>query len=282
MNNSFRPLSLSEGFIFEKNNTLLRKFSKNDLTDIYIKLDEEDELNRPKSKFNSPNNIESDEQEYFLNENTNYKKVFNIENDEQKNEIKNISIWSNKIKSFMPDKKKRIYLLKKLFMFMIHLSLISIFETIFFFYIVSKYENEAITGVIINFFKGIPNFCYNLNHGEKTNFTQVFNSLVNITQIDAKANYSTLNRKLFNDKLFVNAWLYFLIIVGIDIVLFVIKFLYKIKINFKKIFLENFGMIIILGIYEYIFFQSIILLYENISQNELIKLIVGQFYTCLV
>ena len=85
-----------------------------------------------------------------------------------------------------------------------------------------------------------------------------------------------------NDNLFVNAWMYFLIIIGIDIVLLLIKFYYKIKINFKKIILENITMILILGIYEYIFFKSIILLYQNISKNELIKLIVGQFDTCLI
>mgnify|MGYP003334800953 CR=1 FL=1 len=45
---------LSEGVIFEKNDNLLRKFSKNDLTDIYIKIDEDDENYSPRSKLLSP------------------------------------------------------------------------------------------------------------------------------------------------------------------------------------------------------------------------------------
>ena len=41
-------------------------------------------------------------------------------------------------------------------------------------------------------------------------------------------------------------------------------------------------MILILAIYEYIFFKSIVLLYKNISQNELIKIIVDEFNSCLI
>ena len=41
-------------------------------------------------------------------------------------------------------------------------------------------------------------------------------------------------------------------------------------------------MILILAIYEYMFFKSIIFLYQNISQNELVNLIVKEFDTCLV
>lgn len=308
MNNNFRPLSLSEGFIFEKNNTLLRKFSKNDLTEIYVKLEDEDKINSLNYfLYNTSESQEKndDEKDIYINENIVYRKSFNIEqdriksyspinyvilvnenNDELNNYIAENNInnykWSNKIKKLIPSKKKLVYALKKLFMFMIHLSLISIFEIIFFFSIVSIYENEAITGVIINFFNNVPTLCQNFDYEEKMNFTQVFNLLVNTTQIDMKANESAINRKDFNHRLFVNAWMYFLIIIGIDIVLFVIKCLYKIKINFKKIFLENLVMIFILAIYEYMFFTSIILLYKNISQNELIKLIVQQFNMCLV
>lgn len=291
MNNNFRPLSFSEGFIFEKKDTQIRNFSKNDLTEIYVRL--EDQYKN------------DEEKDIYINENIVYKKSFNIEQDKIKsyspincvilvndqndqlnnynaeNNINNYKI-SNKIKKLIPSNKILVYVLKKLFMFMIHLSLISIFEIIFFFSIVSIYENKAIIGVIIDFFNNVPTLCKNFDYQEKLNFTQVFNLLVNTTQIDMKANESAITRKDFNHRLFVNAWMYFLIIIGIDIVLFVIKCLYKIKINFKKIFLENLVMIFILAIYEYVFFTSIILLYKNISQNELIKLIVNQFNSCLI
>lgn len=290
MNNNFRPISLSEGRIFEKNNTLLRKFSKNDLTDIYVKIDEE-ENNSPQLKnlsaishktyFEKENFIEDNSLEN--NEIIECTKPFNIENKSGlvKYEIL-IDEKSKNKNNLIPNKKKFFYIIKKLFMFMIHLTLISIFEIIFFFSIISTYENKAITSVIIKFFDNVPNICYNLNYQEKINFTDMFNHLINITDVDANAKYSALKRKTFNYELFINAWMYFLAIIAIDIVLFIIKYIYKIKINFTKLILDNLGMIIILAIYEYMFFKTIILLYDNISQNELIKLIVGQFNSCLV
>lgn len=316
MNNNFRPLSLSEGFIYEKNDILLRKFSKNDLTDIYIKIDEVEEYNSPNTKINSPNSffnlnspiyktnffLEDDIQRNPLNKNSNgYMEPLFIENDniiasspnkylilddneEELLKIKNewLIKFKKKLIKYIPSKRVMIYCLKKLFMFMIHLLLISIFEIIFFFSIVSIYENEAIVSVIISFFNEVPYACNEMNEMEKLNFTNIFNLMLNTTDIDNNANMAVIKRKAYNHNLFINAWMYFLIIVGINIVLFIIKYFYKIKINFKKIILENIVMILILGIYEYLFFKSIILLYQNISQSELIKIIVGQFNTCLV
>jgi len=310
MNNNFRPISLSEGIIFEKDNTLLRKFSKNDLTDIYIKIDEDDEISSPYKKINSPTRVSSTifYNNYYEKENlpedkftenkeiVKYVKPFFIDNSKssikysvlideeviEKIDENKSQNCSKRIKKLIANKNILVYLQKKLFMFMIHLTLISIFEIIFFFSIVSTYENKAITSVIVGFLSSVPSYCNELNYQEKLNFSNIFNSLVNTTQIDNNSDYSAVKRKSFNNELFIDAWMYFLVIIGIDIFLFIVKYIYKIKINFRKIILDNFGMIIILAIYEYMFFKSIILLYENISQNELIKLMVNQFNTCLI
>jgi hypothetical protein len=306
MNNNFRAISLSEGFIFEKNDNLLRKFSKNDLTDIYIKIDEDDENYSPCSKLLSPltpknSNFNVSSSENFFEQNTSptsptypmyienispnkYLKLEDIELKIEKNiETHNkLQIIIISIKKLLPSTKFLKYSLKKLIMFMFHLSLISIFEIIFFFSIVSTYENKAITEVIINFFNKVPSVCNSLSLPQKENFTEIFNSIVNITDINYNSFISSNKRKIFNHGLFVNAWMYFLIIIGIDLILLLIKCYCKIKINFKKIILENLVMISILALYEYMFFKSIILLYDNISKNELIKLMAGQFNTCLI
>jgi hypothetical protein len=182
---------------------------------------------------------------------------------------------------FIPSHNTLINCLKKIFMFMFHLSLISIFEIIFFFTIVSVYENDAIIKIIINFFKDIPTICNQLDIQQKINFTNIFNSLVNVTEIDNNANKSYAERIHFNNKLYINAWMYFLAIISIDLILLFVKCYYKIKINFNKIIFDNILMISILAIYEYIFFKSIILFYQNISKQELIKSIVQQFTSCL-
>jgi hypothetical protein len=305
MNNIFRPISLSEGVIHEKKDILLRKFSKNDLTDIYIKIDEDDE--RFSSSIRTPNSPDTHSLVYHSpslikplyidNNNTlvidspnNYQE---LDVDNENNNLINIINKSQKkyslyekiiyyLKKLIPSKNIMIYVLKKLFMFMFHLTLISIFEIIFFFFIVSFFENKGIIGIINNFFNQVPGICNNMNFYQKEYFTNVFNSIVNATVVNENSIIASTSRIIFNNKLFINAWIYFLIIIGIDFLLLIIKICYKIKINFKKIILENIAMIVILGIYEYLFFKSIILLYKNISQDELMKLIMEEFTNCLI
>jgi hypothetical protein len=188
----------------------------------------------------------------------------------------------NFIQKIIPTKNMLIYLFKKIFTFTVHLSLICLFETFFFFSIVSVYENNAIIKIISKFFNKIPNICKNFTTNQKIDFTNFFNSFINITQIDNKANLSSHIRKKFNNTLLLNAWMYFLSIIIFIFILLLIKIYYKIKINFKKIIFENLIMILILAIYEYAFFKSIILLYQNISEGELIKIIINQFHFCLI
>jgi hypothetical protein len=300
MNNIFRPISLSEGVIHEKKDILLRKFSKNDLTDIYIKIDEDDE--RLPSSINTPNSPDIHSFLYptslikplYIDNNNilvidslnNYQELEpdnennNLIKSQQKNSFYSKFIYY--LNKLIPSKNIMIYVLKKLFMFMFHLTLISIFEIIFFFSIVSIVENKGIIGIINNFFNQVPGMCNNMNYYQKEYFTNVFTSIVNITIVNENSIIASTNRIIYNNKLFINAWIYFLIIIGIDILLLIIKIYYKIKINLKKIILENIAMIVILGIYEYLFFKSIILLYKNISQDELIKLIMEEFTNCLI
>ena len=312
MNNNFRPISLSEGFISEKKDTLLRKFSKNDLTDIYVKT-EEDYINKPNNEENKNifdtnfnTELQKNTRPFYIDDMSassnnnlhkyNYHRLINsveFNDEQQKKYVENevsVVTWNTRIfgvgmyclKKITPSKNTLVYFLKKIFMFMFHLSLISIFEIIFFFTIVSVYENNAITDIVIDFFDKVPNTCNNMTLIQKEYFTSIFDSIINITEVDNNANKSYIDRKHFNNKLYVNAWMYFLIIIGIDIILLLIKFHYKIKINYKKIILENIVMISILAVYEYMFFKSIILFYQNISRDELIKSIIGEFDTCLV
>lgn len=300
MNNIFRPISLSEGAIHEKKDILLRKFSKNDLTDIYIKIDEDDEslpssIHTPNSSdihsFVYPSSLIKplyiDNNNILVIDSLNNYQELDVDNEnnnliksQQKNSLYSKFIYY--LNKLIPSKNIMIYVLKKLFMFMFHLTLISIFEIIFFFFIVSIFENKGIIGIINNFFNQVPGICNNMNFYQKEYFTNVFNSIVNTTVVNENSIIASTSRIIYNNKLFLNAWIYFLIIIGIDILLLIIKICYKIKINFKKIILENIAMIVILGIYEYLFFKSIILLYKNISQDELIKLIMEEFTNCLI
>jgi hypothetical protein len=295
MNSNFRPMSLSEGVLID---TLTkRKNSKLNLPDFYVKLDDE-ENNNPNTNNNIGLDLTIQNKINITNTQTNTIQTIKIKsNPNSKTDLTqetiinnlNVNISYNEeniiistIKKIIPSEKTLVYMLKKLFMFMFHLTLISIFEIFFFFMIVSVFENKAIVNLVMDFFKKVPSMCENLTIPEKINFTMLFDSLANKTKIINSATISKLERQSFNNKLYFNAWMYFLIIVAIDIALLGVKFYYKIKINFKKILIENMVMILILGLYEYMFFKSIILIYQNISQQELVANIVGEFTMCFI
>lgn len=289
MNNNFRPISLSEGVLLEHSSK--RNFSKSNISDFYVKFEDDENVNSQSInqtvkldltinnsqnstiKIKSNHNSTNDLTKQTIINNMNVSVNYNTENT-----IKN-KINTN-LKKLIPSEKSLIYMLKKLFMFMFHLTLISIFEIFFFFALVSVYENKAILGLIMDFFKRVPAMCSSLTVEQKINFTIGFDTFANRTKIIDDSIIAKISRNKFNNKLYFNAWMYFLIIVAIDIVLLGIKFYYKIKINFKKILIENLFMILILALYEYMFFKSIILIYQNISQPELISNIVSKFNMC--
>lgn len=195
--------------------------------------------------------------------------VFNIENDD----------------TFFKKIKKNKYIksiIKKLLIFLIHLNLIALFETLFFIFIVSKHEETAIYNVINSYSNNILTLCDNLNVTEKIYMSNLFNYTYEYNQLKNLSNISYEIRSLHNNKLFNLAWTYFFIISSINCFLLFIKCILKLKIKIKKIMCDNLVMIFILAIYEYLFFKNIISNYDNISKNELSKNIYDQFNTCFI
>ena len=195
--------------------------------------------------------------------------VFNIENKE--------TIFE-KIK-----KNKYINsIIKKLLIFLIHLNLIALFETLFFIFIVSKHEETAIYNVINSYSDNILMLCNSLNVTEKIYIYNLFNYTNEYNQLKNLSNISYDRRVIHNNNLFNLAWTYFFIILSINCFLLFIKCVFKLKIKIKKIVCDNLTMIIILAIYEYLFFKNIISNYDNISKNELSRNIYDQFSQCFI
>jgi hypothetical protein len=195
--------------------------------------------------------------------------------------INNNNILVNNTKNKRKNETIKYYIFKRLIMFMIHLGLISIFEIFFFFFIISDYENTALINLINTYTQNIPTMCNYFNTTERIFFTYVFDNLINKTQIINSASSSYNDRKIENNNLLFLSIYYFLGIFIINSILLVIKFYYKIKLNFKRILLDNLFMIIILGLYEYLFFKTVILQYRSISSDELKLNIVNEFNSCL-
>lgn len=213
----------------------------------------------------------------------------------------NLEVLDKKLKC----KISGYYIFKRLTMFIMHLSLISLFEIIFFFKIVVTFENSSFTGLIDNLASPLINVCKNLNSTEKILFTNIINSLINSTNINNDSYTSQKIRTINNNHLLALAWIYFGIITTISIITSILSLcnisfltkeivineineplilmnnikIYKKHINIIKIIIDNIIMIFILGLYEYLFFKTIILKYLPISNNELIKYLFDKFNT---
>ena len=161
--------------------------------------------------------------------------------------------------------KVLMYICKRLIMFMLHLGLISLFEIVFFFNIVSVYEDNALINLISTFTQNIPGACTSLNMTDKEIFTYVFRSFVNINQINNNAQNAYETRHKYNSKLVLIAWMYFLGVVLVNFILLICKFFLKFKINLMRIIFDNLIMILLLGFYEFLFFRTVILQYQSIS-----------------
>jgi hypothetical protein len=163
---------------------------------------------------------------------------------------------------------KENYYLDFLLRLLFHVSLISIFETIFFFVYVSTLEDNGILSIVNGYIEDVTDTCSNLNTQQKI-FIQDLLIIVNATTIIQNGNISEEMRNVYNKKLFNQAWYYMAGIVSLFACLSIGLFYKKYKINYKIVVLENLTMILLLGIYEFMFFQTIIFPYQAIGASEI-------------
>lgn len=161
------------------------------------------------------------------------------------------------------------YIFKRLIMFLSHLFLIAMFEIIFFFKIVSNFEKDGVLNLITSAINPIINEIQKLNTTDKEYIISALNDIVNITQLDDLNNISikTINKN--NYGLYQIAWIYALVIGFISFVLIFIN-LFKKKVNLVKVVFDNLFIIVLLGLYEFIFFKTIILNYQFIDKTQLV------------
>lgn len=174
------------------------------------------------------------------------------------------------------------YTFKRFLMLIIHLSLIALFEIIFFFNVITSFENNTFINLISSFTSPVSQTCLTLNIQDRTIITDIINSFVNISTINENANDALINRNKHNYNILINAWLYFIGLVLLSIILIIINYFRSKKVNLIKIFIDNIIMIIVLGCYEYMFYKTIILNYLIINNIELTKYIINNLSSCLI
>lgn len=163
-------------------------------------------------------------------------------------------------------------IINKFILFFTHLFLISIFELIFFFNFVTKFEDKALVDVFNQMTNQATSICSSLNSNDKQIFDNFLGLFLNGTQINEQSIISYTTRQNYNHTLLIQSIYYFIFVCGINLVLVVLNCAwFQRLINYKTIILDNLVMITFLGIFEYLFFSTIVFKYQTISPNELNK-----------
>jgi hypothetical protein len=161
--------------------------------------------------------------------------------------------------------------------FSLHLSLIGLFETLFFWQFVSKSEDEALISLIGNYVDGALSACPGLPVPERQQIDNFINTFINSTLVNLAGDAAYQHRTAYNSTLVRNSWLYFGCMTAIFASLVGTTCLKRWPMKWRKIVGENVVLIMFLGIYEFVFFRTIIFNYKAISMDELDQRIINEF-----
>jgi hypothetical protein len=164
---------------------------------------------------------------------------------------------------------------EKVISLMLHISLISLFETIFFFHFVSPSEDDALLTAVRGFATGFETECSAWPANATTVVRDLLALVVNVTRIDDSATMAATMRGTYNDGLQRKSWGYFGGLSGATTALIGISLWRRYKIHWRRVWIENIAMVGLLGVYEYLFFRTIVYNYKSLSSAELKANIVG-------
>lgn len=161
--------------------------------------------------------------------------------------------------------------------FSLHLALISLFETIFFWKFVSQTENTALMNLVNGYAADLLQTCVNMSDQQRQLTRALFNMFINQTTIDYKGSTAFAARTAYNNNLIRTSWLYFGGITTIFAGIALTGHIKGYKTEWISILREHFALITLLGLYEWMFFSTIILKYQAVSMPELDSMVINQF-----
>jgi hypothetical protein len=176
-----------------------------------------------------------------------------------------------------PDYFEIIYV--KIVGFIFHLVLIASFELVFFNFYIIQYENNALIGLTDQLISPIISSCNSLPNSSKLLVNDILKVFINQTTINQNALEGLNQRNIVNSYLFTKSIYYYVGVIIVFIGTLLLNIRFKKNINFKIIAIDNIIMILILGVYEYMFFKNIIFPYQMISPNELTQNVVNNLIT---
>lgn len=158
---------------------------------------------------------------------------------------------------------------EKIISLMLHISLISLFETVFFFQFVSQSEDAALLTAVRGFTGGLDGECKTWPANTTAVIRDLLALLVNSTRNADASFVAAQSRQTYNIDLQRKSWGYFGALSGATTVLIAVSIKRRYKIHWRRVWIENIAMVGLLGIYEYLFFRTIVYNYESLSSAEL-------------
>lgn len=162
----------------------------------------------------------------------------------------------------------------------LHIFFISTFETVFYFLYVSRSEDNGIKGTIDAYYLPIINTCSNWSNLTHALMLDVLTYEVNISTIDSLGSTAGAQRTSQNGALLTTSILYSVICLGTFLAMTIFSHYKKIDIDWTRLLQEHSAFVVLLGLYEYFFFRTIIYKYMTLSTPELNKYIVDGLYQC--
>jgi hypothetical protein len=160
--------------------------------------------------------------------------------------------------------------------FTMHIVLISLFETLFFWLFVSRTEDQALITLVNGYISNTLQQCSNFTSNQSIAVDDIIHELINQTSINDAGVSAAQGRATINTALLQTSWIYFgVLLMSLSGLTGAAK-LRKLQINWLYIIAENLSLVTILALYELMFFQTIVFRYQAISPPELDAMVVSE------
>ena len=157
-----------------------------------------------------------------------------------------------------------------------HITLIGIFETVFYFQFISKSEDGGIQNTINQFLQGTLQQCATWPANTTALIADLVALAVNETAVAQAALAATQGRQQANGQLQLQAWMYVLVLSFALMVAGLTARSRGHRINWREIVVDNIVLVVLLGAYEAFFFETIIYRYQSLTLPELEQSILQQ------
>jgi len=163
----------------------------------------------------------------------------------------------------------------------LHIFFISTFETVFYFFFVSKSEDNGIKAAFNVYYTPLVQSCgnwTNVTHGLLEDYISYG---PNKSVIDTRGWAATTARDQQNDTLLNLSVFYSVFCLFLFLLMALVARILHINVRWPKLLGEHFSFVALLGAYEYFFFRTIIYRYSTLSTDEINQYIYDGIYQCL-